>query len=179
MRKNIFLAFWLWIKFANISFLSRCSCIYKIQKSDPNKNSFPAKKILVFFFRHVEEENFFQLLNFSEELSPNLRNQWLSKYIVQSCVSHHPQYGLLFAFWSCHCHRNRRCCPAWQGGEQGGNVPIQETTATTLGHIQSKWIQIHSTDLQIILVEIRTSSRCVIDTQKALGLTLIQKTKFH
>lgn len=58
------------------------------------------------------------------------------------------------------------------------HVLIRETTATVLGQIQSKYFY-----TSIIAMEIRTSSRCDVDIQMALGLAQafaqIQKTKFN
>lgn len=94
-EKKYFLAFWWWIKIANISFLSRCSFISKIQKSDFNKNAL-STKIYFSSFLSCGRQIFFQVTEFLWKIiSKTQKSMVIQIHYVELCFTCHPQYGLL------------------------------------------------------------------------------------
>lgn len=97
----------------------------------------------------------------------------IQAHYVELCFTCHPQYGLLsdhvaaFGIEVLPCMAERRA---------------RRECSNTGNHSNNTWPDSVKVPLQIqviISVEMRTSSRCVVDIQKALGLSLIQKTKFN
>lgn len=90
-------------------------------------------------------------------------------HYVELCFTCHPQYGLL----SDHVAAI---------AIEGAALPAERECSSVGNHSNNTWphpVKVFLQIQMIISVEIRTSSRCVVDIQKALGLTLIQKTKFN
>lgn len=101
----------------------------------------------------------------------------IQRHCIELCFTCHPQYGLLSD-------------PVTAFGIEGATLHGREDSKEGMFHYrkpqQQHLARFSPSEFRFILqiqmiisVEIRTSSRCVIDIQKALGLTLIQKTKFH
>lgn len=94
-------------------------------------------------------------------------------HYVELCFTCHPQYGLL----SDHVDAI---------GMEGATLLAERRAGRECScvgnHSNNTWPDSVKVFLQIqliISVEIKTSSRCVVDIQKSLGLTLIQKAKFN
>lgn len=93
---------------------------------------------------------------------------------MQSCVSHVTHNMDCFLIMSLPSEQKALPCMAERRARR--------ECSNTGNHSNNTWPDSVKVFLQIqmiIPVEIRTSSRCVVDIQKALGLTLIQKTKLN
>lgn len=98
-------------------------------------------------------------------------------YCVELCFTCHPEYGL---FSDC-VSAVRIEGAALHGREESkeGMFQYRKPQQQHLARFSQSEFRFILQIQKIISVEIRTSSRCVIDIEKALGHTLIQRTKFH